>query len=630
MLRKTSFFLNHRVRRHLTPAFIVAIIAAFCIFGISDIAWAQTNDAEAQFQQVAGAAGVEQTDIFVIVGRIINVVLGLVGVILVSLMVYAGFLWMTAGGDADKVVKAKNIIRNAMIGLLILVSAFAIVRFILNALIGDGGIGGGVTQPGAPGTFFPSQAGSLGGGIIETHYPMRNATKVARNTSIVITFKIPIKLSSVIAGYNDNGTPDDFADDTVTDGLNDEAIKIYRNDAGESGALTSDKVRVTFTADRKIFVFRQVNCPPEANCLGTSTVDVDYSVTLKGGLNGLLRDDGTPAFGGAFSDGYKWTFQVGTVLDLEPPRVVSATPRPGNQYDRNILVQIRFNEGVDPVSASGFVGTLNLPDFENIKIAAGQSTAFVSGEYRISNQYRTVEFIPAEKCGTNSCGEDVFCLPGGTQIDVVAQSALLDGAGPSGQFLAGGWTGIVDLAANALDGTGDGKTDGQPTDNYGWGFSTTNNINLDPPKIEDTWPPAVPGPGQSNIDPFDPVQSTWDTILQSSSFNTDNAFVRSVYEPKELEDTFWWTTLQEYLTDAGELVERPDQIPAKSKGFVSHRQYATSTEYQPFLLSGIRNQYQNCFNPAASAVCQANPSAPNCCQSSPGSQACETRTEFNP
>ena len=68
------------------------------------------------------------------VASIIKVVLGLLGTIFVILMIYAGILWMTAGGNDTQVKKAQNIIQRAVIGLIIVVLAYAITYFILKGV----------------------------------------------------------------------------------------------------------------------------------------------------------------------------------------------------------------------------------------------------------------------------------------------------------------------------------------------------------------------------------------------------------------------------------------------------------------------------------------------------------------
>lgn len=70
-----------------------------------------------------------------ILGSIINVVLGFLGVVFLVLLIYAGFLWMTAQGEEKTVEKAKGIIKQAIIGLIVIVAAFAISNFVLGSLI---------------------------------------------------------------------------------------------------------------------------------------------------------------------------------------------------------------------------------------------------------------------------------------------------------------------------------------------------------------------------------------------------------------------------------------------------------------------------------------------------------------
>ncbi|HPX64521.1 MAG TPA: hypothetical protein PLP70_00775 [bacterium] len=76
------------------------------------------------------------------IATIIQVVLGLLGTIFVILMIYAGILWMTAGGNDTQVKKAQNIIQRAAIGLLIVVLAYAITYFIFQNLPNGGESGG--------------------------------------------------------------------------------------------------------------------------------------------------------------------------------------------------------------------------------------------------------------------------------------------------------------------------------------------------------------------------------------------------------------------------------------------------------------------------------------------------------
>jgi len=73
----------------------------------------------------------------------ISAFLGLLGIIFVVLIVYAGYNWMMAGGDEEKVTKAKSTLTRAIIGLIIIVAAYSITYFVFNSLPGGGSGGSG-------------------------------------------------------------------------------------------------------------------------------------------------------------------------------------------------------------------------------------------------------------------------------------------------------------------------------------------------------------------------------------------------------------------------------------------------------------------------------------------------------
>lgn len=79
---------------------------------------------------------VEATSIPNIVNRGIQAILVFLGVLLMLLFLYGGYQWMTAGGDSKKVSEAKDRIKNATIGLAIILAAYSLSAFVLDALIG--------------------------------------------------------------------------------------------------------------------------------------------------------------------------------------------------------------------------------------------------------------------------------------------------------------------------------------------------------------------------------------------------------------------------------------------------------------------------------------------------------------
>jgi len=78
----------------------------------------------------ADKAGVEKLDVPTIVGNSIKGALQLLGIFFFILMVYGGFIWMTARGNEERVTKAKNTIWAAIIGISIAVAAYAITLFV--------------------------------------------------------------------------------------------------------------------------------------------------------------------------------------------------------------------------------------------------------------------------------------------------------------------------------------------------------------------------------------------------------------------------------------------------------------------------------------------------------------------
>lgn len=76
------------------------------------------------------------------IGRIVSIVLGLLGIIFFVIILYAGLLWMTSGGDEKKVAKARQLIITSSIGLGVILAAATITWFIINQLniVTSGGI----------------------------------------------------------------------------------------------------------------------------------------------------------------------------------------------------------------------------------------------------------------------------------------------------------------------------------------------------------------------------------------------------------------------------------------------------------------------------------------------------------
>ena len=64
------------------------------------------------------------------IGGIIRAILGIVGSLALAMFIYGGFTWMTAAGNAEQVAKGRNILVWATIGLIVIFTSYALVRFV--------------------------------------------------------------------------------------------------------------------------------------------------------------------------------------------------------------------------------------------------------------------------------------------------------------------------------------------------------------------------------------------------------------------------------------------------------------------------------------------------------------------
>ena len=70
-----------------------------------------------------------------IAAAVMNVALGFLGIIAVIIILLGGFRWMTSAGNEDKVAEAKNLLLAGIVGIVIILAAWGIAIFVLDALL---------------------------------------------------------------------------------------------------------------------------------------------------------------------------------------------------------------------------------------------------------------------------------------------------------------------------------------------------------------------------------------------------------------------------------------------------------------------------------------------------------------
>lgn len=120
-------------------SFILSLAALFVIAAPALVSIGTANSA-AEFGLGAAkeinVSGEEVTDTTAktMIAKIINIVLGFVGIISVVIIIYSGLKWMTARGNEDQVAEAKKMLGQAVIGLVIIFLAYVITNFIVAQL----------------------------------------------------------------------------------------------------------------------------------------------------------------------------------------------------------------------------------------------------------------------------------------------------------------------------------------------------------------------------------------------------------------------------------------------------------------------------------------------------------------
>jgi hypothetical protein len=129
------FILQHmkRFAISLSVFFQVFFFSSLPVFAADD----PTSLLTGGLNDAAAGAGYNQSlSLPDIIGRLIAAVLGAVGIILVIRVIQAGILYMTANGEPAKTATAKKMISEAIVGIIIIIAAYALTDFVITQLAG--------------------------------------------------------------------------------------------------------------------------------------------------------------------------------------------------------------------------------------------------------------------------------------------------------------------------------------------------------------------------------------------------------------------------------------------------------------------------------------------------------------
>jgi hypothetical protein len=87
-----------------------------------------------KYMEPTGYSGTAQIDVLAV--QLIMGALALIGMVFISLLLYGGFLWLTASGDPERVKRGRDTLQSAFLGLLIVIGGYTITFYIIKGVIG--------------------------------------------------------------------------------------------------------------------------------------------------------------------------------------------------------------------------------------------------------------------------------------------------------------------------------------------------------------------------------------------------------------------------------------------------------------------------------------------------------------
>ncbi len=119
------------MKKYLALGILLALMVPAVVLAQAN--WMQGMET---FQNVTGLGNVPLP---VAIARIVKIILSFLGLIAVVIIIIGGFQWMTSGGNEEKIGGAKKLMGAGIVGLAIVVLAYAITTFIVSALYQVGG-----------------------------------------------------------------------------------------------------------------------------------------------------------------------------------------------------------------------------------------------------------------------------------------------------------------------------------------------------------------------------------------------------------------------------------------------------------------------------------------------------------
>jgi cysteine-rich repeat protein len=273
----------------LKKGFLALTLATACLVGMQ-VQPIYAQDAVDNLDSVGEQSGLGNEDIRLVIARFIRIGLSFLGVIAVCVVLYGGFVWMTAGGDPEKVDRAKRILINGGIGLVIILMSWSITTFIMTSILGA------VNGTGGSGGSGGSGGGGVGRGGSSSSFEVSGispeGTQSIRNIQVQIGFTRAVDEESVEG-----------------------AITVKNDTTGEEvgGTFSVSGKRVTFVPSSP--------CPAPNEDRYCFEENTPYTVTISEDIESTSGVSLTCS-----SESCSGSFTSGTLVDTEEPTANMTAP----------------------------------------------------------------------------------------------------------------------------------------------------------------------------------------------------------------------------------------------------------------------------------------------------------------
>jgi cbb3-type cytochrome oxidase subunit 3 len=113
---------------------VLSFFSLFLVFSLIAAPVLAQDLGEDLLNEFQGEAGIGDASIAEVTGSVVKAILSVLGLVALIIFIIAGFQWMTSGGNKEKIQGAQKLMGAAVIGLIIIIIAWAAAHFVVNAL----------------------------------------------------------------------------------------------------------------------------------------------------------------------------------------------------------------------------------------------------------------------------------------------------------------------------------------------------------------------------------------------------------------------------------------------------------------------------------------------------------------